>query len=190
MARTLYYVASSLDGYIADENDKLDWLFRFNDAEGVADTYKSFIAGIGAIVMGSQTYKFILDQGGSDAWEYGQMPTWVFTHHELPGIPGADITFVRGDISLFHANIVADAGDKDVWVVGGGSLAAQYLDAGLLDELIVTYVPVAIGRGKSLLPVGTATEPAQLLGSRTLGAGMVELSYRFAAAGPGTDEDH
>jgi dihydrofolate reductase len=180
MARTVYYVASSLDGFIADENDKLEWLFQFNDAEGVEGTYKEFIAGVGALVMGSETYKFILDAGGADAWEYGDTPTWVFTHHELPGIPGADITFVRGDITVFHENIVADAGDRDIWVMGGGKLAAQYLDAGLLDELIVTYIPVIVGRGKQLLPAATTTAPAELTASRTLGAGMVENRYTLA----------
>ncbi|EMY35888.1 dihydrofolate reductase [Arthrobacter crystallopoietes BAB-32] len=179
MPRTVYYVASSLDGFIADEQDKLEWLFQFNDADGVEDSYKEFMAGIGALVMGSETYKFILDSGGADAWEYGDTPAWVYTHHELPGIPGADITFVRGDISLFHQNVAADAGDRDVWVIGGGEVAAQYLDAGLLDELIVTFVPVVLGRGKRLLPVTTTTAPAELTGSRTLGAGMVELRYRF-----------
>jgi dihydrofolate reductase len=180
MARTVYYVASSLDGFIADEDDKLEWLFQFNDADGVKETYGEFIAGIGALVMGSETYKFLLDNGEEGAWEYGSTPTWVFTHHELPGIPGADITFVRGDITVFHPNVVADAGDRDVWVIGGGELAAQYLDAGLLDELIVTYVPVVLGRGKRLLPVTTTTAPAELTGSRTLGAGMVEHRYNFA----------
>ncbi|GLB66066.1 dihydrofolate reductase family protein [Arthrobacter mangrovi] len=180
MARTVYYVASSLDGFIADEDDKLEWLFQFNDAEGVKESYEEFIAGIGALVMGSETYKFLLDNGGEGAWEYGSTPTWVFTHHELPGIPGADITFVRGDITVFHPNVVADAGDRDVWVIGGGELAAQYLDAGLLDELIVTYVPVVLGRGKRLLPVTTTTAPADLAGSRTLGSGMVENRYNLA----------
>jgi dihydrofolate reductase len=181
MARTVYYVASSLDGFIADPQDNLDWLMQFNDAEGVEDTYKSFIAGIGAIAMGSQTYKFILDQGPD--WPYGTIPTWVFTHHELPGIPGADITFVRGEVGIFHDSICADAGEKDVWVVGGGSLAGQYLESGLLDEMILTIVPVALGRGKPLLSVSTAAAPAELLGTRTLGDSMVELRYRFAKAG-------
>jgi dihydrofolate reductase len=180
MARTVYYVASTLDGFIADEDDKLEWLFQFNDADGVKESYEEFIACIGALVMGSETYKFLLDNGGEEAWEYGSTPAWVFTHHELPGIPGADITFVRGDITVFHENVIADAGDRDVWVIGGGALAAQYLDAGLLDELIVTYVPVVLGRGKRLLPVTTTTAPAELTGSRTLGAGMVEHRYNFA----------
>ncbi|MFD1212995.1 dihydrofolate reductase family protein [Arthrobacter sp. GCM10027362] len=176
MARTVYYVASSLDGFIADPQDNLDWLMQFNGVEGVQDTYADFFAGVGAMVMGSATYQFILKAG---PWDYGNTPTWVFTHHELPGIPGADITFVRGEVPLFHEAICADAGEKDVWVVGGGPLAGQYLAAGLLHEMILTLVPVTLGRGKPLLPVPTAA-PAELLGTRVLGGSMVELRYRFA----------
>ncbi|NKX55823.1 dihydrofolate reductase family protein [Arthrobacter mobilis] len=177
MSRTVYYVASSLDGFIADPQDNLDWLMQFNDLAGVQDTYTGFFAGIGALVMGAATYKFVQKAG---PWEYGDTPTWVFTHRELPGIPGADITFVRGDVQLFHEAICADAGEKDVWVVGGGPLAGQYLEAGLLDEMILTLIPVTLGRGKPLLPVSTAASPAELLGTRTIGGSMVELRYRFA----------
>jgi dihydrofolate reductase len=180
MARTVYYVASSLDGFIADPQDNLDWLMQFNDKDGVQDTYRAFIANVGVIVMGSATYQFVLHTGG---WEYGPIPAWVFTHHELPGIPGADVTFVRGDVGLYQQSIRADAGGKDVWVVGGGALAGQYLEAGLLDEMILTLVPVTLGRGKPLLPVSAAEAPAELLGTRTLGGSMVELHYRFTQSG-------
>jgi dihydrofolate reductase len=182
MARTIYYVASSLDGFIADSQDSLDWLFQFNGFEGQEESYKAFIDGVGAIVMGSDTYRFILDAGAADAWEYGPTPTWVFTHRELPGIPGADITFIRGDVAEFYQDICADAGDKDVWVVGGGKLVAQFADQGLLDELILTVVPVCLGSGKQLLPVTTTTAPARLLGSREFGKGVVELRYELPKA--------
>jgi len=177
MTRTVYYVASSLDGFIADPQDSLEWLFQFNGVEGQEESYRAFFEGIGAIVMGADTYRFILDAGGGEAWDYGSTPTWVFTHRELPGIPGADITFVRGDVAEFHKDICADAGEKDVWVVGGGKLVAQFADLGLLDELILTLVPVFLGSGKQLLPVSSVTAPARLTGTREYGKGVVELRY-------------
>ncbi len=175
MARTIYYVGSSMDGYIADRRNKLDWLMQFNDATGVQDSIKTFMQQVGAIVMGSETYKFLLAEG-PDAWAYGSTPTWVFTHHELPGIAGADITFVRGDVDIFHPSICADAGERDVWLMGGGQLAAQYASAGLLDELILTLVPVALGGGQPLLPVSSTTAPARLRATRALGD-LVEMHY-------------
>ncbi|NKX49008.1 dihydrofolate reductase [Arthrobacter deserti] len=177
MARTVYYVASSLDGFIAEPQDNLDWLLQFIDLEGVQDTYQDFFAGVGAIVMGSATYRFVLGAGG---WGFGSTPAWVYTNHDLPDVPGADITSVRGGVGQDHEAVRAAAGQKDIWVVGGGGLAGQYLEAGLLDEMILTLVPVTLARGKPLLPVSTAGAPAELLGSRTLGGSMVELHYRFA----------
>ena len=96
MARTLYYVASSIDGFIADADDRIDWLLQFGFEKFDAH-YQRFLAGIGAMVMGAATYEFLLADE-TQAWPYAEIPTWVVTHRDLPGIPGADITFFAGDI--------------------------------------------------------------------------------------------
>ena len=92
---------------------------------------------------------------------------------------GADITFVRGPILEFVDDLKDAAGGRNVWVVGGGVLAAQFADAGLLDELIVSVIPVVLGGGKPLLPMSGPTPPLELVSSRTMGRGIVELRYRF-----------
>ena len=94
--------------------------------------------------MGSATYEFIL---GVDSWPYEGLPTWVFTSRELPAMEGADIRFANGAVAPHHAEMAAAAGDRDVWLVGGGHLATQFADDGLLDELILTVVPVVLGSG-------------------------------------------
>ncbi len=97
MTRTVFYTATTLDGYLADEQDSLEWLFRQDsDPEGPY-RYDEFIAGIGAVVMGRTTYEWVrahLHASGED-WPYA-MPTWVVTHAQLPGIPGADLRFAQG----------------------------------------------------------------------------------------------
>src|SRR3712207_5586239 len=136
--KTQYYTASSLDGYIADPRHSLDWLLQFGDVEGTS--YPAFIREVGAIAMGSTTYEWLLrhqvrpDAGGSRPWPYEQ-PAWVFTSRALPGIPGADIRFVRGDVRPVHRQMAAAAGGKNVWLVGGGELVGQFHDHGLLDEI-------------------------------------------------------
>jgi dihydrofolate reductase len=151
MARTVFYTATSLDGFIADPDDSLDWLFtRQQDGKGPLN-YHDFIAGIGSIAMGRTTYEWILTHEGPDAaWPY-TMPSWVFSHHELHPIEG-DIRIVEGEVSEHHPSMVEAAAGKDVWVVGGGDLAAQFADAGLLDELIVYIAPVCLGAGAPLFP--------------------------------------
>ncbi len=78
-------------------------------------------------------------------WPY-PLPTWVFTHRDLHAPDGADVQFVQGDVRAVHAEAVAAAKDKDVWVIGGGDLAGQFADAGLLDEVWVQYAPVTLAR--------------------------------------------
>ena len=157
VALTQYYTATTLDGFIADPDNSLDWLFTRRREENGPLSYGEFIARVGAMAMGSTTYEWILDheyagKPPSDwKWPY-DIPCWVFTHRELPVVPEAKITFTSSDVAAVHAEMVAAAGDRNVWIVGGGDLAGQFADAGLLDEVLVTIAPVTLGAGAPLLP--------------------------------------
>jgi dihydrofolate reductase len=119
--------------------------------------YADFIAGVGALAMGSTTYEWILDHEFADKdpaewkWPY-DVPCWVFTHRELRVVPNADIRFTSADLAAVHGEMVDAAGGKNVWIVGGGDLAGQFADAGLLDEVIVYIACVTLGAGAPLLP--------------------------------------
>ena len=149
---TQYYTASSLDGYIADPDNSLDWLFSVRREEDGAMNYGEFIAEVGALAMGSTTYEWILDHEFSGwKWPY-EIPSWVFTHRRLPVVPDAAIAFTSAEVASVHGEMVEAAGGRNVWIVGGGDLAGQFADAGLLDEVIVTFAPVMLGGGAPLLP--------------------------------------
>ncbi|MGY1812539.1 dihydrofolate reductase family protein [Blastococcus sp. SYSU D00820] len=151
MTRTVYYTATTLDGFIATEDHSLDWLLtRQNDPDG-AMGYQDFEKRIGALVMGASTYVWVQQHDDTPEWPYSA-PTWVFTHRDLSAPAGADVRFAQGDVAAVHAEMVAAAGDRDVWIVGGGDLAGQFADAGLLDEVVVSIAPVTLGRGQPLLP--------------------------------------
>lgn len=192
MVRTLYCVAASLDGFRIDGPEGLrrpgGRLSRGVPADPSGDlrlkerSCGKFLNGVGAVAMGAGTYRSLL--AGPESWPYGKLPVWVFTTHEFPGIPGADIIFVRGDVEEFHPDVVYDAGEKDVLLAGGGNLAGQFMDNGLIDEMIVTVVPVALGTGRPILPVTGVTQPGALLETRSADTGLVELHYVFGAAGP------
>ena len=149
MTRTYYYTATTLDGFLADEHDSLHWLFKQDQDKEGALSYDAFIAGIGALAMGATTYEWLMDHTGG-TWDYTQ-PTWVFTHRELPKIE-ADVRFVQGDVAPVHAEMTAAVAGKDLWVVGGGDLAAQFAQAGLLDQILVSIAPVTLGAGRPLFP--------------------------------------
>lgn len=145
---TLFYTATTLDGFLADEHDSLHWLFKQDQDDDGALSYDAFIADVGAICMGATTYEWVLDHE-SGSWPY-TLPSWVFTHRELPVRGDADIRFVQGDVAPVHAKMEAAAGGKDVWVVGGGGLAADFAQAGLLDRMLLMIAPVTLGAGRPL----------------------------------------
>ena len=157
MTLTQYYTATTLDGFIADPDDSLDWLLSRRQEEDGFLSYGAFIADVGAIAMGSTTYEWILEHEFSGKeiaewkWPY-DVPGWVFTHRQLPVVPASDVEFVSGDVAPVHEKLVAAAGGRNVWIVGGGDLVGQFADVGLLDEVIVSIAPVALGAGAPLLP--------------------------------------
>jgi dihydrofolate reductase len=178
--KTQYYTASSLDGFIADRDNSLEWLFQFG--EGPTSDYPGFIKAVGAIAMGSTTYEWLLshqiypETGPQQPWPYDQ-PTWVFTTRVLREIPGADIRFVRGDVRTVHEQMVSAAGGRNVWIVGGGDLVGQFHDHGLLDEIIVTFASVTLGGGAPLLPRAIVSPPLRLVAAQPYGTGFVQLTY-------------
>ena len=157
MGLTQYYTATSLDDFIADSEHSLEWLFRQQQDRAGPLNYDDFIAGVGALAMGATTYEWILGHefAGKDPsewkWPY-EVPAWVFTHRELPVVPGAAIEFASGDVAAVHEQLRGAAGERNRWIVGGGDLVGQFADAGLLDEVIVYVAPVTLGAGAPLLP--------------------------------------
>lgn len=182
--KTQYFTATSLDGFIATEDDSLEWLFPLGDVNETS--YPAFIAEVGALAMGSATYEWMLrhavtvkDQVGS-AWPYTQ-PTWVFSSRTLPRVAGANLFFAQGDVRKVHEQMRAAAGGKNIWIVGGGELAGQFFDAGLLDEIIVQVGSVTLGRGKPLFPRRLTAPPLRLASVRQVGTGFAELRYEVPA---------
>jgi dihydrofolate reductase len=184
--KTQYYTATSLDGFIATEDDSLDWLFPLGD---INDTgYPAFIAQVGALAMGSTTYEWILRhadkvaEGTGSRWPYAP-PAWVFTHRQLPTVERADIRFVQGSVRKVHAEMTEAAGGKNIWIVGGGDLAGQFHDAALLDEAIIQVASVTLGKGKQLFPRRVTSPPWKLLSARQIGPGFAELRYQLPSGG-------
>ena len=182
--KTVYYTSTSLDGFIATEDDSLDWLFALGDINDTS--YPAFIAGVGALAMGSATYEWMLRHADKVTAEMGapwpyEQPAWVFSRRVLPAIEGASVHFVQGDVRHVHADMSKAAGSKNIWIVGGGDLAGQFRDAGLLDELIVQVGSVTLGKGKPLFPRRVTKPPLRLLSVRQVGSGFAELRYEVPA---------
>lgn len=173
MTRVVYFTATSLNGFIAESTasgDSLEWLFEAEPAPE-PELFADFLAPIGAIMMGSSTYRWILENEEilehPERWEqyHGKRPVFVFSTREQPVPEGVDVRVVSGGVGELFAEIEAAAGGRDIWISGGGELAGQFYDAGLLTELQFTFAPVALPAGAPLLP---RRIPASRLSLRSL----------------------
>ncbi|MET7767936.1 dihydrofolate reductase family protein [Nocardia sp. NPDC005366] len=180
MTTTRYYTATSLDGFIADQDNSLTWLFEVENGGETDADFARFFAGIGAMCMGATTYEWILANDSAESWQstYGDLPTWVFTHRDLPAVAGANLRFVSGGVEPVHREMTEAAGEKDIWIIGGGGLAGEFADAGLLDEIIATVAPVTLGAGAPLLPRRVLAERMTLTKVEQIGR-FAQLTYRL-----------
>lgn len=182
-----------MDGYIAEADDSLDWLLNYEGAfeDQAAEPhpmsegggYEGFYERVRALVAGSVTYDWILDHldvAGGGEWPYRGKPCWVLSSRRLrlPEGEGVDVRIVDASVGELYAEMMAAAGDGVLWVVGGGGVASQFADEGLLDEVHVTVVPVTLGAGKPLF-ARRLPGPMQLTGTRAFRNGMVELRYHI-----------
>jgi dihydrofolate reductase len=183
---TIYNTATTLDGFLATTDNSLAWLFEVQGADDAESSFGSFLAGIGAMAMGATTYGWLiehealLDEPGKWAEWYADRPTWVFTHRELPVVSGADIRFTSAPVDAVHAEMAAAAGERDIWLMGGGDLVGQFDDAGLLDRITATVAPVTLGAGAPLLPRTIRSDRLTLTSVSQIGQ-FAELTYDVSA---------
>ncbi|WP_286931252.1 MULTISPECIES: dihydrofolate reductase family protein [Aeromicrobium] len=162
MTRFVFNTAATLDGFLADTDHSLSWLFAVEggtpDAPEHADPFTAFLASVGVTVLGSSTYEWLLRETGAlekpEAWPDAMSgkPAFLFTSRDLPVPAGADLTVVSGDVRDHLDAIRSRAGDLDVWLMGGGDLVGQFDDANALDEVQVSVAPATLGAGQPLLP--------------------------------------
>ncbi len=171
MAEVVIYIAHSVDGFISDRSGGLDWLAPF---EGYDFGYDRFVAGVDAVVMGSNTYRVVRSQGD---WPYRGRSAIVMTK----GAP------IDGDgLAVFDdrtpAELVQDlihAGRRRIWVVGGGGVIRAFIDARLVKRLILFQIPVLLGGGASLWPPGKRKTELKLLRATTHLNGVVETEHEI-----------
>jgi len=189
VTKTQYATPTSLDGFIADERHSLDWLFEVPGGEATGDDFRSFFAAVGAMAMGATTFEWLVAHEGlrddPGKWRalHGHRPCWVFTHRDLPAIPGAPIRFVEGDVAAVHADMVEVADGRNVWLVGGGGLVGEFADHGLLDEILVSVAPVTLGGGAPLLPRRLTASQLELVDASRRGQ-FAQLTYRVGGRQP------
>lgn len=172
MPAVILYVATSLDGYIARADGSVDWLAMVENQD-TDYGYADFYAGVDAIAMGSRTYEQVLD---FDEWPYAGKQVFVFTHRTLEAV-AQDVTFTAESPAEFVNGLDA-AGIRTLWLAGGGDLVASFMEHGLIDEYIVSVIPVVLGDGIPLFKGPLPEHRLELLESVDYPSGLVQLHYR------------
>ena len=184
MTRIVYEIATSFDGYLADEHHSLGWLFAVpGDEDPQLAPPQATVQ-----VLGSTTYEWVLRELGAleniNIWHDEMAPTVVvFTSRQLSAPDGADVRFVSGEVST-HLPMLRDlANDGAIWVVGGGGLASQFIAAQALEEIVLSVAPVALAAGAPLLDQRLESDQAQLTSVQQVGQ-FARLTYRLSYPDP------
>jgi dihydrofolate reductase len=182
VGRVTLYVATSVDGYVADEDGGVDWLEEFDGASGDdVEGFAAFFESVDCLVMGATTYDQV--RGFGD-WPYGDRPTYVFTHRDLS--PATDaVAFVDGRVGDCATALTNRY--EHVWLVGGASLARQFLAERAVDDLRLARVPVLLGGGVPLFGGGYDRQRLRLRGTTTRDGGLVEHHSEILARDAGGD---
>ncbi len=189
MTRFIYNTAASLDGFLADEDHSLGWLFDVEggtpDAPEHAAPFERFLESIGVTVLGSSTYEWLLretealSRPGAFTEAMSAKPAFLFTTRTLPVPEDADLTVVAGPVAEHLAAIRERAAGRDVWLMGGGDLVGQFARAGALDEIQVSLAPVTLGAGAPLLPHRLDSDRLRLVDVDHRGQ-FAHLTYRVS----------
>ena len=172
MAEIVYYVASSVDGFIATPDGGVEWLSAF-ESSGEDYGYVDFYSSVDAVLMGSHTYEQAL---GFSPWPYPDKPVRVFTSRPLASA-GANIVLVDDD-PVRVVDILASEGRSRLWLVGGGAIAGAFESAGLIDTYIVSIMPVLLGDGIKLLGDRAARSELSLVDVVRYPNGVMQQTYR------------
>lgn len=165
------YIATSLDGYIATEDESLEWLFK---AEGKGDNgYSEFDETVDTVLIGRKTYDWI-SKNVEGEFPYQDKERYVFSRTSIEDTK--DIKFINGDIVNFTNQLKSQEGKK-IWIVGGGELLHEFIKEKLVDEIILTIAPTIIGNGIPLFKKGDYQLDLALKGTKTFNQ-FVELHYQ------------
>ncbi|PHJ56893.1 deaminase/reductase [Nostoc linckia z18] len=166
------YIATSLDGYIARSNGEIDWLSMF-EAQEEDYGYAAFYQSIDAIVLGSKTYELGLS---FDQWPYPDKKSFVFTQRHFK-CDRNDVVFISDPVNYALSSIEAE-GFKNIWLVGGGALINSFLKHSLIDEYIISIIPIILGDGVRLFPPPTPEEKLEMMNSKQYPSGLIQVHYR------------
>lgn len=174
MKKIKLYIAVSLDGYIATSDGGVEWLHQFQISVNEDYGYKELYQSINTVLMGGRTYRDIIGFGCE--WSYKDKVTYIVSRNEVNLTPTENVHFITNHI-IDNVQRLKEQEGKDIWLVGGGELVSMLINADLIDEMQLCYLPIVLGQGISLFPNKPKETIWKLLGSRSFDSGAILISY-------------
>lgn len=178
MRKVVLFIAMSLDGCIADENGKVDWLTGQDPDGEMLDTYSQFVQGVDTVLMGWNTYHQVVTELSPDAWPYEGLHTYVFTHR--PQASGEEVSFTEEPPCALVRRLKEEPG-RDIWICGGADIVNQLMKEDLIDRYHISLIPTILGGGKKLFASRPGAIPLKLLNTQSYN-GITDLIYERRSA--------
>ena len=172
MKKIKLYIAASIDGYISGNDGDLDWLMKYPVNSETNYGYNSFFESIDTVVMGGRTYRDIHSMDYK--WPYKGKITYVVTHNPMTAKEG--VRFITENV-IENISKLRDEKGKDLWLVGGSELISMLLDRDMIDEMIITTIPVILGSGIPLFQNNLKESTWNLVNSTQYDNGVVQMVY-------------
>lgn len=173
MQKLSLFIATSLDGYIASANDDLSFL-KLVEKEGEDYGYFEFKSNTDTIILGRKTYDYVLNEIGSSHYDNGEQDVYVITRTSRPGI--GRTTFYTGNLTELVMRLKAES-KKNIYCDGGAEIINELLQHDLIDEFIISVIPILLGDGKKLFQNGRPEQELQLVNSKSFDTGLTQLHY-------------
>ena len=173
MRKVVLYIATSLDGYVADKAGAVAWLGGDDSEPENFGSYPQFIETVDTVILGYSTYHQIVTELSPEKWAYEGKQSYVLTHRECENTE--EIIFTDRDISELIEELRATEG-KDIWICGGASIVNQMLEKNLIDEFTISVIPTILGDGIKLFSNHSIEQKLKLISTRNYN-GIVDLVY-------------
>lgn len=174
MRKLIIFIATSLDGYIAKPNDDLDFL-KIVDKPGEDYGYTSFTSTVDTIILGRKTYDWVSKHGGPSHYDKGDKKVFVITRNKRPD--SGNTTFYSGDFIRLVKQLKKEDG-KNLYCDGGAEIIHQLLLFDLIDELIISVIPVLVGNGTRLFKDDRPEQRLELVDTKSFDTGLIQLHYK------------
>lgn len=175
MPKIQLFIAATIDGFIARENDSLDWLLEFPNPNKIDHGYNEFISEVDLIIMGRKTYEVLLTLEKN--WPYSNCKTYIATS-DLNYSLKFENTFLLNEINKAVIDSLKSESKKNIWLVGGGDLITQFLNLDSVDEMIISIIPLILGKGIRLFPDFPKETKFEFIRSETFETGIINLVYK------------